>query len=79
MSWPFDIFKVEPHGQVLWLEAVGSLPEARARVQELAKEIGAQFIVLNQLTGTRYHFPSAPATASGTDSAATRFSLPLSA
>jgi len=57
MLWPFDIFQVRNDGRVLWLEAVQSLHEAKARVARLALESDSAFIVLNQVTGTRYHFP----------------------
>lgn len=79
MLWPFDIFKLEPDGQVLWLQAVGSLLEAEAQVEKLANEAGAKFIVLNQLTGMRYYFPPTATARSGGNSSGKGFSLPLSA
>jgi hypothetical protein len=57
MLWPFDIFQVRNDGRVLWLEAVKSLQDAKVRVASLALESDSAFIVLNQVTGTRYHFP----------------------
>ena len=57
MLWPFDIFQVRNDGRVLWLEAVKSLQDAKVRVASLALETDSAFIVLNQVTGTRYHFP----------------------
>jgi hypothetical protein len=57
MIWPFDIFQVRNDGRVLWLEAVKSLQDAKVRVARLALETDSAFIVLNQVTGTRYHFP----------------------
>jgi hypothetical protein len=57
MLWPFDIFQVKNDGRVLWLEAVKSLQDAKSRVATLALESDGAFIVLNQVTGTRYHFP----------------------
>jgi hypothetical protein len=57
MLWPFDIFQVRNDGRVLWLEAVKSLQDAKVRVASLALQTDSAFIVLNQVTGTRYHFP----------------------
>jgi hypothetical protein len=57
MIWPFDIFRVQDDGHVLWLEAVASLQDAKSRVESLILDSEGKFIVLNQVTGTRYHFP----------------------
>jgi hypothetical protein len=69
MLWPIDIFQVRNDGRVMWLEAVKSLQDAKVRVACLALETDSAFIVLNQVTGTRYHIPdpSGPWTTLPTD------------
>jgi hypothetical protein len=60
MIWPFDIFRVQDDGHVLWIEAVASLQDAKRRVNTMILNSDSRFIVLNQVTGTRYHFPENP-------------------
>jgi hypothetical protein len=49
---PIDIFRVDPKG-VLWLESLGSVDEAKARIQLLAAQDPGEYVVLNQTTGTK--------------------------
>jgi hypothetical protein len=60
MMSPFDIFRVQDDGHVMWIEAVASLQDAKKRVHTMILDSDSRFIVLNQVTGTRYHFPERP-------------------
>jgi hypothetical protein len=52
MTASFDIFRVESGG-VRWLECVANLEEAKARVRQIAAGAVAEFIVVDQRTGSR--------------------------
>jgi len=53
MTLPFDIFQSETSGSVRWLEAVATLEEAKARVQELAVRSPCEFLIFSQKTGMK--------------------------
>ncbi|MGB6431073.1 MAG: hypothetical protein WBF06_10840 [Candidatus Acidiferrales bacterium] len=55
MTDPFDIFKAEPRGTVLWLESTATLEAAKARVKQLAATSGGECFIVNQQTGSRIH------------------------
>ena len=48
----FDIFRIESKS-VRWLETAGTLDEAKKRVQEFAARVPAEYLVLDQQTGTK--------------------------
>jgi hypothetical protein len=48
----FDIFRIESKS-VRWLETADSLDEAKKLVREFAAKVPAEYLVLNQQTGTR--------------------------
>lgn len=53
MIAPFDIFKTEADGQVLWVEAVPDLETAKARVQAMGLASPGRYMILSQKTGNR--------------------------
>jgi hypothetical protein len=52
MRATFDIFRIESKS-VRWLETAGSLEEAKKLVREFAAKVPAEYLVLNQQTGTK--------------------------
>jgi hypothetical protein len=52
----FDVFQVEDDGKMLWLEAVATMEEARALVRGLASSGSRDYVILNQITGSKVVF-----------------------
>jgi hypothetical protein len=50
---PFDIFKIDPRGLLLWCEAREDLIAAEASVRRLIMSSPADYIILDQTTGHR--------------------------
>lgn len=55
---PFDIFRAERDGDVLWLESATDLEAAWARVKMLAASTPGEYLILSQMTGRRISFKS---------------------
>jgi hypothetical protein len=53
MESPFDIFRAETDGQMLWRGAAASLEEAKARVQEFAKSCPGDYMIVSLRSGLR--------------------------
>ena len=53
MNAPFDIFRTETNGGVLWIESVATLEDAQARVQELGMRSPGEYLLFNQETGNK--------------------------
>jgi hypothetical protein len=53
MEAPFDIFRSESDGNILWRGATTTLDEAKKRVQEFAKSSPAEYIIINLQTGLK--------------------------
>lgn len=53
MDSPFDIFRVEDGGSLLWRGSAASVDEAKARVLELAKSWPAEYIIINLQSGLK--------------------------
>jgi hypothetical protein len=53
MEAPFDIFRAEPDGNILWRGAAKSLDEAKTRVKEFAKSSPAEYIIINLQSGQK--------------------------
>jgi hypothetical protein len=53
MEAPFDIFRAESDGNIMWRGAATTLDEAKKRVQEFAKNSPAEYIVINLQTGLK--------------------------
>lgn len=49
---PVDIFRVDRKG-VLWLESSASVDEAKARIRQLGSETSDEYVILDQVTGTK--------------------------
>ena len=58
---PFDIFRTEADGSVLWQEAATTLEEAKARAQQLAKNLPGEYLILSHPTGNKLIVKSDPA------------------
>jgi hypothetical protein len=50
---PFDIFRAESKGSVLWIGSAASLAEAKARIQQQSASSAGEFLVVNQKTGSK--------------------------
>jgi len=50
---PFDILRVLKDGAPLWMEAVQTLEEAKARVQQLAATEPGTYVIFSQKTGNK--------------------------
>jgi len=55
---PFDIFKAETDGSVLWIEAAIDLERAKSCVAVLAKSLPCGYIILSQKTGHKISIKS---------------------
>ena len=65
MIAPFDVFKQEDNGEVLWLAATETLEQAHDQIATaLARSPGSSFIIVNQKTGERQVVPSSATPAS---------------
>jgi len=53
MESPFDIFRTETDGQMIWRGAAASLEEANARVREFAKSSPGDYMIVNLRSGLR--------------------------
>jgi hypothetical protein len=53
MEAPFDIFRAEPDGNILWRGAAKTLDEAKTRVKEFAKSSPAEYIIINLQSGQK--------------------------
>jgi hypothetical protein len=53
MSVPFDIFRTETNGSVLWMGSAATAEDAKARVRELATRFPGDYFLLDQKTGNR--------------------------
>ena len=48
---PFDIFRVDAPGDMLWIEAVAELDAAKARVAALMQAKPCEYLIFSQKTG----------------------------
>lgn len=48
---PFEIFRTEADGSVLWRGTAETLEDAKARIRELAAETPGDFIIMSRRTG----------------------------
>lgn len=46
----FDIFRIQPNGELLWVDAVDSLAEGKNRAIEMSKTSPGQYFLFNQET-----------------------------
>jgi hypothetical protein len=55
--WPiihsFDIFKIQPSGQVRWQGTQESFLTAKRHIQKIMLSSPGQYIILNQITGDK--------------------------
>jgi hypothetical protein len=54
MTPQFDIFRMEGGDSVLWLEAAATLQDARNRVQQLAAQDSAEYLILDHGSGEKH-------------------------
>ena len=52
---PFDILRVEADGHPRWVEASGTLEDAKARIAELMKSRPSEYLIISQRTGNKFH------------------------
>ncbi len=60
MIAPFDIFRTDGNGDLLWCDEALSLDDAKAKVQELSKSAKTSFVIRSQRTGNRIVLPPEP-------------------
>ncbi len=53
MMAPYDIFKLEPDGGVLWLTAASTRAEAEAAARQFAQKSKGSYMIFDQLTRHR--------------------------
>lgn len=58
MSPPFNIFKVQSDGRLLWMESVGDMERAKLRVKKLATSAPGEYVITTE-TGERISIKSA--------------------
>jgi hypothetical protein len=56
MTPRFDIFQMEPAGEVRWHASAATIDDAKERIQQLAALSPGHYLVLNQTTGTKVVF-----------------------
>ena len=54
MVAPFDIFRVDEPGGMLWIEAVAELGGAKARVAALVQTAPCKYLIFSQRQATRF-------------------------
>jgi len=50
---PFDIFRVDAPGEMLWIEAITELDAAKARVAALMQAKPCEYLIFCQQTGRK--------------------------
>jgi hypothetical protein len=53
MKAPFDVFRMESNGGVLWLSAAKSRAEAESIAQRFASQAAGSYLIFDQLTSTK--------------------------
>jgi hypothetical protein len=53
MIAPFDIFKTDKEGTLLWCGEASSLDEAKMKVQHFLREETTDYVIFSQKTGNR--------------------------
>jgi hypothetical protein len=53
MIAPFDIFRKDEAGELVWCEEAKNLDEAKMKIEALAKSRRATFVIFCQKTGER--------------------------
>jgi len=61
MIAPFDIFRTNEDGSLLWRGEASDLNDARVRAQALARLEKTEYIIFSQRTGNRIVVKSEPA------------------
>lgn len=62
MLAPFDIFRVEPNGEVVWLQAAEDWKSARLVVQQLMASSPREYLIFSHRTNNRLLVKPRPAT-----------------
>jgi hypothetical protein len=60
-----DIFRKDPHGEVMWVAAAETPASAKAKIDELCLTQPGDYFVFNQETGRELQLPCPPEDASG--------------
>lgn len=50
MDYNFDIFKIDPVGNVLWRDSFANFTAARTRVARLSMVVPGEYLIFNQKT-----------------------------
>ena len=50
---PFDIFRLEPDGAMIWVEAVADFETGKARIESLSTQKEGEYYVFDLRTGSR--------------------------
>ena len=53
MLAPFDIFRTEADGSVVWLETADNLDNAKAHLQSIGASRPGMYLILSQVTGNK--------------------------
>jgi hypothetical protein len=61
MIHPYDLFRLEPNGAVLWLAATPTFAEAQAAARQHALKKGGSYMIFDQVTRNRILLDPLPA------------------
>jgi hypothetical protein len=53
MTAPIDIFRAEANGAVLWIGSAKSVADAKAHIQSQPAISAVEYLLFNQLTGSK--------------------------
>jgi hypothetical protein len=53
MIAPFDIFRIDGNGDLLWVEAASDLDTAKQRVRAIGSVSPGKYVILSQRTGNK--------------------------
>ena len=53
---PLDIFKIDPYGDLRWIEPARNLESAKARLAVLGTAMPGKYVILSQQTGNQRFF-----------------------
>lgn len=53
---PLDIFKIDPYGDLRWIEPARDMESAKVRLRMLGPAMQGKYVILSQTTGNQRFF-----------------------
>ena len=53
---PLDIFKIDPYGDVRWLEPARDIESAKARLRTLGAAMPGKYVIISEISGNQRFF-----------------------